>query len=167
MPYGWIKPEIFMTYKGVNVYRVYENDDIEVPRDGVYSLDVDAMDGTPDAHINIDALESLIEEKGLMPDEIEVAADDDNEHCPLIRIALENGLIVLPKGVAFEEYNPHIMDLTHYEGGCPYPDCNCEDVDDIRSHIGTFEASEDQRCPECGRKWTSHFQLERIFLEDV
>lgn len=57
MPYDWVEPEVFVTYKGVTVYHVYKNDyvqegrrahwfttDIGGSEDGDYCFDVRALD---------------------------------------------------------------------------------------------------------------------------
>jgi len=96
MPYGWVEPEKFMEYKGVEVYHCYKDDDIEWPLQYWYTTDNCGVEVDDNFRFDVREIESELEKKGFLPDEIVVEEDDENEHAPIIRCAIDHGMIKVP-----------------------------------------------------------------------
>lgn len=78
MPFGWIDPDVFMTYRDVTIYHVYRHDDYD---EGVrqYSYTTDMLGGDGDDPCSFDVRELSTYAVELSHEEIIRKAIDLNE----------------------------------------------------------------------------------------
>lgn len=76
MPYRWVPPEVFLEHKGITVYHVYTDDDIESPSPDWYMI------GTDDTQVF--SVKKLSHLAGLHLKQ---------DHAPIIKQAIDRGLL--------------------------------------------------------------------------
>lgn len=78
MPFGWIDPDVFMTYRNVSVYYVYRHDDYdEGARKHYYTTDIRGGDNDDPCNFDVRELSTYADE--LSHEEIIRRAIDLNE----------------------------------------------------------------------------------------
>ncbi len=115
MPLKWIKPEVFMRYKGVKVYYTYPDDMLEISSE--YWFSFDGSEGETGDYEHFD-VRNIALDCGIVPFD----RCNPNDKKRAIRKALDEGrlLYCMPSIVAkeyYEKYGPFSHTLGPIPGG--------------------------------------------------
>jgi hypothetical protein len=84
MPYGFVEPELILDYKGVRIYRAYQDDDINHPWFDRFVRDI---------HQHDDEAFHITDYMGVPPYKKDYRLLSFHETINLLKIAIDNGKI--------------------------------------------------------------------------
>jgi len=90
MPYGWVNPDIFLEFNGVNVYHTYKSDEYTNQCENWYTTDKNTTENNDECIFDVRDLPR---------------PDKDNKcesHFHIIRNAIDKKILKLPEGVEYE-----------------------------------------------------------------
>ena len=100
MPWKWIKPKIFMQYRGIKIYHTYRHDVISDPNQYLFTFD----ENEPDLDQYIFDIRGLVEHV-----EIDLDLSNPEQIKEIIKVGMNAGHLInsMPQHIAQEYYDKY------------------------------------------------------------